>query len=258
VSGARVAAGGWTAVRWLVGHLWAPALLVLAWHLWVDARDFNPIVIPRPGMVFDDLTSSPGAYVGDVLTTLRVAAIGLTVGLLLGTVGAILAWSSSLLSGLVTPAAITLHAVPTVALIPVVARVFGYDARTVVAIAVLISFFPAFVFVSSGLRQLPAGSALLFDALGSDRRTRLWRLAVPAAVPNVFVALRMSAATCVIAAVVAEYLMGTEGLGQAFAHSYTNYEMDRAFGIAIVVMARSLALFSAASAAERWGRTRWT
>ena len=47
--------------------------------------------------------------------------------------------------------------VPVVALIPVIARLLGYDTSTVLAIVVIITFFPSFVFASSGLRSAAAG-----------------------------------------------------------------------------------------------------
>ena len=57
--------------------------------------------------------------------------------------------------------------VPVVALIPVIARLLGYDTSTVLAIVVIITFFPSFVFASSGLRSPPPGSEDLFRVLGA-------------------------------------------------------------------------------------------
>jgi NitT/TauT family transport system permease protein len=245
-------------LRRLLFRLWPPAVLIGAWYLWVDLRDVSSIVMPRPAAVARDLANDPSAYLDATLTTLRVAGLGLMVGLFLAVTLAVLSWTSDLLAGLLTPATVMLYAIPVVGLIPVVARVLGYNERTVVAIAVIITFFPTFVFVSSGLRAFPPGSGSVFDVLGARRSAVLWRLALPAALPNALIALRMSAPACLIGAVVAQYLMGTDGLGYAFMHSYTRFEMDRAFGVAIVVMVVSLVLFGLASRVERWGRERWT
>ena len=49
--------------------------------------------------------------------------------------------------------------------------------------------------------------------LGAGTWVRLFRLALPAALPNWMVAVRITAGHAVLAAMVAEYLMGTAGLG---------------------------------------------
>src|SRR5690606_40193112 len=94
----------------------------------------------------------------DLLATCAVIATGLCAGMLLGVGLASLAWFSPLLSGMLTPAVVLLNAVPSVALIPIVASVFGFNTVTVVAIAALITFFPAFVLTRSGLDAVPPGA----------------------------------------------------------------------------------------------------
>ncbi|GAC1328099.1 MAG: hypothetical protein NVSMB2_27420 [Chloroflexota bacterium] len=48
----------------------------------------------------------------------------------------------ALLRGLITPAAMTICTVPTVAVIAVIARLLGYGQNTLIGAATLISFFP--------------------------------------------------------------------------------------------------------------------
>ncbi|NYY80289.1 hypothetical protein DMH27_05590 [Raoultella planticola] len=62
------------------------------------------------------------------------------------------------ISGLILPGVLVAQSVPVVAMVPVISRVIGYDVRSVIAITVLISFFPAYVFSRSGLTRLPAGA----------------------------------------------------------------------------------------------------
>ena len=247
-----------SAVMRTLSWIWPPVLIVVAWEVLVTTGGYNAIIIPRPITVIADIVGNPDVYVLDTVVTLRVAVIGLAIGLAAGLIAAILAWWSRILAGMLTPIAVALFAVPSLAFIPVLAQVLGYSEATVIAIAAIISFFPGFVFVSSGLRQLPDGAESLFASLGAGRRVRLLHLALPSTVPNLLLALRMSASTAVVAAVVAEYLMGTDGLGQAFVYHYKRFEMDRAFGIAIVIMLLSFAVFVITSWIERMGRARWT
>ena len=236
---------------------WGILLLIIAWQAWVTAMDFNAIVMPRPLGVLQDLAGFPEVYWKNAVYTIAAAVIGLLLGMALGTGLAILAWLSDVLEGMLTPLTVLFSSVPVVTIIPIVARLLGYDFTTVLAIVVIICFFPAFVFTTSGLKALPAGADDLFRVLGARTPARLLRLALPAAVPNWSVALRVAAGHAVLGAMIAEYLMGTAGLGYLFAETKSDFNMERAFGATTVAMVVSILFFAAALAVERWVKERW-
>src|SRR5208282_1029669 len=111
-----------------------------------------------PGAVAGDLMRFPAVYLLPALHTLAFALGGLGLGMAVGVLLALAAWRSELLAGITTPFALLLSSTPVVCLIPIIARLFGYASRTeLIAIAVM-TYFPSFVYCSSGLRQLPAMS----------------------------------------------------------------------------------------------------
>lgn len=238
-------------------RLWGIFAIVLIWEIAVRAAQINPIVMPRPSGIALDIVAHPWLYLTGTFHTLLFAASGLLIGMLIGTLLAILTWLSRILTGLLTPVAIIFASVPVVALIPVLARIFGYDMRTVLAIVAIISFFPSFVFTTSGLRALPAGSDDLFKVLGVNTFSRLFHLALPSAVPDWAVGLRLAAANAILAAIVAEFLMGTSGLGFIFAEARGHLDMVRALGASAVAAVISVLAFVAASSFEHWARRAW-
>jgi ABC-type nitrate/sulfonate/bicarbonate transport system permease component len=241
----------------LVEDYWGVLLLLIAWELWVIANRFNPIVMPTPTAVLGDLLGHPDVYVRNVGITLAVAVFGLVVGMLVGTGLAVAAWFSPVASGLLNPLTILFSSVPVVALIPVIARLLGYDTSTVLAIVVIITFFPSFVFASSGLRSPPPGAEDLLRVLGASRLSLLWRLALPAALPNLAIAFRLAAAHAILAAMVAEFLMGTSGLGYLFAKTKSDFQTEQAFGASAVATVISATAFLLAGLVERRVRERY-
>ncbi len=242
----------------LVEDYWGVLLLLIAWELWVIANRFNPIVMPTPTAVLGDLLGHPDVYVRNVGITLAVAVFGLVVGMLVGTGLAVAAWFSPVASGLLNPLTILFSSVPVVALIPVIARLLGYDTSTVLAIVVIITFFPSFVFASSGLRSPPPGAEDLLRVLGASRLSLLWRLALPAALPNLAIAFKLAAAHAILAAMVAEFLMGTSGLGYLFAKTKSDFQTEQAFGASAVATVISATAFLLAGLVERRVRERYT
>jgi ABC-type nitrate/sulfonate/bicarbonate transport system permease component len=231
--------------------LWPVLLLLLLWQVWVSAAGYNSIVLVPPGAVVSDLVHFPGVYWLPALHTLVFAVGGLALGMSAGVLLALTAWLSELLAGLATPFALLLSSTPVVCLIPVMARLFGYDSRTeLIAIAVM-TFFPSFVYCSAGLRQLPGMSHDVFLVLHASRWQNLRLLALPAAIPALAAALRVGATFSVLVALVAEYLMQTGGLGTLFAVTMQQFHLARALGASAVAMGLSALLFEAAGALEQ-------
>lgn len=237
---------------------WGILALLVAWQVWVTATAMNEIVMPQPWDVLRDLLTNPGIYVQTSLQTGLVAVVGLFLGMSVGTVMAILAWTSRFLSGILVPLGVILSSVPVVALIPILARLFGYDTTTVMVIVIIISFFPAFVFTSAGLKALPPGSDDLFRVFGAGKLRRFIHLVLPAAVPSWMIAFRLTAPPAILVAMVAEFLMAQGGLGEMFRNSVADFEMARAFGTSLVATIVSVASFLGATWAESKVKARWT
>jgi ABC-type nitrate/sulfonate/bicarbonate transport system permease component len=223
----------------------------VAWSLWVRYSGLNGIVIVTPLAVARELIHNPSQYVQPALHTLAVALFGMFAGLLCGLFLAILTWMSKIITGLSIPIALLLTSVPVVCLIPLLTRIFGYEDRTVFATVIILCFLPGFVFASAGLRALPPMSEEYFFVQGAGRWNLLWRLALPAAVPNLTVALRVLAVQSVLSALVAEFLMQTGGLGFLIATSTADLAMDQALAASFVSVAIALTLYAAASLTQR-------
>jgi ABC-type nitrate/sulfonate/bicarbonate transport system permease component len=237
-------------IQRLMLDLWPVFLLLLLWQLWVSAAGYSSIVLVPPGAVLRDLLNFPGAYLSPALHTLAFALGGLCVGMGLGLLLALAAWLSDLLAGITTPFALLLSSTPVVCLIPVIARLFGYQSRTELIAIALMTFFPSFVYCTAGLRQLPERSGDVLLVLHASRSQTLRLLALPAACPALATALRVGATYSVLVALVAEYLMQTGGLGTLFAVTMQQFQLARALGASALAMALSVALFEATRAVE--------
>lgn len=235
----------------ILSESWAVVLLVVAWALWVRHSGLNGIVVVSPLAVARELVRNPSEYFQPALHTLAVALFGIVAGLLCGLLLAIFTWASRLFAGISVPLALLLTSVPVVCLIPLLTRIFGYDDRTVFFTVIILCFLPGFVFASAGLRALPPMSREYFFVQGAGRWSMLWRLALPAAAPNLALALRVLAVQSVLSALVAEFLMQTGGLGFVIATATADLAMDQALAASFVSVAIALSLYAAASLLQR-------
>lgn len=241
----------------VVSRWWAVAAIVLAWHVWVTINDYNSIVMPTPGAVALNLVSDPGPFIVPTLRTLLLATGGVIGGVALGYGLALASWASTLLSGAINPLVVMLRSIPIVAMIPVVARLIGYGSKVVPVVTIMMAFFPTYVLTTSGLRSASKSQVDILRSLGAGRFELLRRVLVPSSIPNVLVALRLSASSAVLIAMVGEFLAGNSGLGRLFADARNRLDAERAWGAAVVATVLSVVCFNLAVRAEQWGRRRF-
>ena len=230
---------------------WGLLLVFLGWQIWTVSAHYNSIVIVSPIAVVRDIVFNPIIYALPALWTLGFALTGLAAGLIIGASLATLAWRWQILSGMISPMALLLSSTPIVCLIPLLARIFGYDSRTEFVTVAIMTFFPSFVFVTQGLRNLPPMASELFVVLAATRQQRLFLLALPAAVPSFAIALRVGAAYSILVTMASEYLMQTGGLGNMFALSSQAFQTERAWGASLVAMVLSVVLYGFAGRVEK-------
>ena len=236
------------------GLAWPVLLLLVAWQVWIVAAHVPTIVAPSPAAVAAELAHEPLLYVQAASVTIGVAFLGLVLGTIGGVALAVMIWLTPFAAGAMTVPALLVQSTPLIATLPVLARLLGYGEQTVIAASALITFLPTFVLAGAGLRDVPPGTGGVFTAFGASRRTRLLLLALPSAVPNVFVAVRIAAANSILAALIAEYLIGQYGLGRVFAEAQQQFLVSRAFAASLVATALSVGAYALARRFEGYGR----
>lgn len=230
---------------------WPLAAVLVAWALWVRVGGVPPAVAPDPVAVLGYLSANLPSLLGDAWQTVIVVVGGLVLGTVAGAVMAGVSWFSDVLRGIISGPALLTQCLPVATITPVLARIFGYSQTTMVLIAAIIAFFPVLVFTAAGLRATPPGADDLFAVLGAARWQQFWRLAVPASLPRLLVAVVVSVVAAVAGAMLAQWVMGTEGLGARLVVAQSSFRTAEAWACSLVAIVISVVLYGVVSAVNR-------
>jgi NitT/TauT family transport system permease protein len=176
------------------------------------------------------------------LVTLTAAAEGFAIGVAVAVLGAALALVVPLLRPGLDRFAAILHAVPTIALAPLLITTVGRD-DTPMVIAALSVGFVMFVTMTSGFAHIPVAQADVFTVFGSSRWQRLVRLEVPRAVPAFFDGLTLCAPAAVLGATIGEWFGAPMGLGLLLVSAMQNYQMPLLWSAALSATVMSLVAY---------------
>lgn len=173
---------------------------------------------------------------GGLWSSTIVAFIGLTVAITIGMTLATLMSQSKLIERAVFPYAVTLQAIPILAIVPLIGFWFGFGISARVIVCIIISLFPIIVNTLFGLLSAPSGLHDLLTLQRVSRLTRLRKLMFPAALPAIFAGLRISAGLSVIGAIVGDFFFGRgdPGIGQLL-QRYANRLMGEQLLAAIIM-----------------------
>ena len=149
------------------------------------------------------------------LFTLQEAIVGFLIGGILGfSLGVLFAHSNLLERGLL-PYVVASQTVPLLAIAPMVVIWLGGNWLSVAIIAAYLTFFPVTINTLRGLRSPEPTALELMRSYAATPWEILWKLRVPAAMPYIFTALKISATASVVGAIIGELPSGiADGLGR--------------------------------------------
>jgi NitT/TauT family transport system permease protein len=96
----------------------------------------------------------------------------------------------------------------------------------------------------------------LFKLYGASRLVTLFKLRLPAALPQVFTGLRVSAGLAVVGAIVGEFIAGS-GLGSVVDVARTQQRIDKVFAAVLLASLLGLALFGFVNLLSHLMLRRW-
>jgi NitT/TauT family transport system permease protein len=205
----------WEGVKFVGGTPWrAPGALPGSPILWNPPFRWpfaNDLTLPHVWNILLAYAQpwQPGAHAETLaqklaesaLYTWRSAAIGFVFGAVLGLVLATVFVHSKLLERAFVPYVIASQTVPIIALAPMIVFAFGANVVSVVIIATYLTFFPR--------------AMELMRSYAASRSQIYWKLRLPASLPYLFTALKISATAGIVGAIIGEGPGGiSEGLGR--------------------------------------------
>jgi NitT/TauT family transport system permease protein len=190
--------------------------------------------------------------------TAKEALAGFVLGAVIGFTLAVLLVHSRLLERGLLPYIVASQTVPILAVAPMVVIGLGSKGvegwKAVAILAAYLTFFPVAINALRGLQSGDPRAFELMESYASSRWQVLWRLRVPASLPYLFTALKISATASVIGAIIGETPASIQdGLGGAIVNFNQYYSLQPTFLWAtnIVCAVLGLALFGLVALSER-------
>jgi NitT/TauT family transport system permease protein len=158
------------------------------------------------------------------------------------------------------PYAVILQVTPVVAIAPLL-LIYLPQPLAVLACAWIVAFFPVLANTTLGLSSVDHNLLALFELYKASRWQVLWKLKLPAALPQMLAGLRIAGGLSLIGAVVAEIAAGSAGAGSGLAYriAESGYRLNipRMFAALLLLSLAGVAIFFVLSALSHLMLRRW-
>ena len=236
------------------------AAMIALWQAVVSAFAIPPYVLPGPGLVLSTLISDAGLLWRSLLVTLSITFEGFILAAVGGIVLAVAFNQWRAVEYSFYPYAVILQVTPVVAVAPLL-LIYLPQPLAVLACAWIVAFFPVLANTTLGLNSVDHNLLALFELYKASRWQVLWKLKLPAALPQMLAGLRIAGGLSLIGAVVAEIAAGSAGAGSGLAYriAESGYRLNipRMFAALLLLSLAGVAIFFVLSAFSHLMLRRW-
>lgn len=219
----------------LIGFI-LPALIVVLWQLASLQGWIRPNLLPAPTTVVGTLIQmlQDGSLLSSLLVSTARWAIGSLIGCSLGLLLGSLVGLSRLAERVLDTSVQMVRTIPFLALAPLLILWLGLDEPPKITLIALASFFPLYLNTFAGIRNVDRKLIEVGKVYQLSQRELLWRVILPAAVPEILTGVRYGLAVAWLALVVAELMGATQGLGYLLSEGREFVRVDIVIGTIII------------------------
>jgi NitT/TauT family transport system permease protein len=264
---ARMAAGAVRAatvllVLFALCGLWELFRWIWIREAWTWPFPVNDTTLPHIHTIFKALGEPASSQWPLLITVLLHAAwftakealVGFALGATIGFALAVLLVHSRLAQRALLPYIVASQTVPILAVAPMVVVWLKSGWQSVAVIAAYLTFLPVTINTLRGLQSADPSAHELLRSYAASRWKVLWRLRVPASMPYLFSALKVSATASVVGAIIGELPSSIQGgLGGAILNFNQYYSITPAnlWATNLIAAALGIAFFVAVVIAEK-------
>jgi NitT/TauT family transport system permease protein len=225
--------------------------VLLLWEGAVMALDLAPYILPAPSKFFTVLFNRFDAIMMMAQQTARSTLIGFALGVGIGLLTGGIIGSSRLVYDTVYPSLIAIHAIPSVALVPLLVVWFGAGPHIAIIMSVIVSFFPVTVIVSTAIASSSPELDDVLRSLGARKIDVLLKVSIPRAMPQFFGSIKLAITGALIGTIVAETIAANKGIGYVMVVATNRLDGTLAFAGLTVLSVMGVTLYIIAITLEK-------
>lgn len=204
------------------------------------SSDYVPRLADIGSAMWEYVNSS--TFWGNFLITVKRMIIGLTVAVALSIALALVAARYALLRRALEPLTDILRSLPPPALVPLMIFVLGISEQLFYFVIIFGCMWSTYISAANALATVEPVQINTARVLGLSDWQTLWQIRLPAAMPEIFTGIRLSASISLLATTATEMLLGGDGLGALIYNAGFSLLWDQMYALMFIIGLLGIAL----------------
>jgi NitT/TauT family transport system permease protein len=230
-------------------------LVVVIFGIWefASGRLFSAFWISKPSQIAVYIWKwiVAGDFFYQMSFTFGAMLAGFAAGTFLGLAAGIVLSRTQFASDVLDPFLIAINGIPRVALAPLFVVWFGIDMLPKIVLVFTLVFFVIFYNTYAGIKSVERRYTDLAFVMGANERDLFAKVILPAAMPHIFLGIKLSIPYALIGAIIGEFVASSAGLGWKIQMETSLYNTTGTMAGLVVMMLIVVAMNSLLAVAER-------
>lgn len=228
------------------------ALLCL-WELFARINVLDPFFTSSPSRIIKQLVElfKTGNLLHHIFVTLSETIIGFLIATILGYIIAVLLWWNEKIRKIFEPYIVVLNSLPKIALGPVIILWVGAGTSAIILMCVLICIVITTMSMLSAFIAVDEGKQLLLKSMNANKFQVLFKLILPATVPEFISVLKINVGMSWVGSIMGEYLTSKAGLGYLIVYGGQIFKIDLVMSATFILCILAFLMYYLVSLLER-------
>ncbi|PKQ16886.1 MAG: ABC transporter permease [Actinobacteria bacterium HGW-Actinobacteria-7] len=241
-------------MRRAAGYVGATVVLLVGW--WALALAVGSPALPGPVVALTAFVTVWPQLWPETLVSLARVLVAMALGTALAVPTGLALGRSARADAVFAPLVFLTYPVPKVVFLPVLLVLLGLGNAPKIALIGMIVFFQILVTARDAAKAVPHASVLSVRSLGASRWQVARHVVVPAALPEIFTALRIGTGTAIAVLFLAESIAGSNGIGWYIVDAWGRIDYPSMFAGILAMALLGVVLYELLDALEA-RVTRW-
>ncbi|MBO5776749.1 MAG: ABC transporter permease [Clostridia bacterium] len=243
-------------IRKLVVRIVQIGLLILAFGLWELSAFLewsDPFITSSPSRIVKSVVNlyESGDLFRHLGATLYETVLSFLLSTIIGVLIAIVLWWSGFIKEVTEPYLIVLNSLPKVALGPLIIIWVGAGRTAIITMALLICVIITIISALTGFISVDKEKLDLLKAMGANKFQILYKLILPANIPNILSILKINVGLSWVGTIMGEYLVSREGIGYLLVYGGQVFKLDLVMASTILLCLLATLMYLAVALIEK-------
>ncbi len=198
------------------------------WELAADLGWIDDFIFSSPSRIlacFLSMVSDGSLFAHLGITLLEtLVSFGLVVAFTL--IVAVLLWLNESVSKTLEPYMVILNSLPKSALAPLLIVWLGGNYKTIIVTGMSVAIFGSIMSLYTNFMEISPSKIRLIQTLGGTRKDVLFKVLLPANIPNLLSIMKVDIGLCLVGVIIGEFISSRQGLGYLIIYGSQVFKLD--------------------------------